>query len=102
MENLVGIIVGFVLTTVAGGWWAAKLQVALLGEAERRSAPRVGERTSRHGMPAVDVPSRSSPLPHAAPPLGRHHNALRRRAHTLNSSDGDKNTWTCCSRGMTA
>ena len=26
MENLVGIVVGFALTTVAGGWWAAKLQ----------------------------------------------------------------------------
>src|SRR5687768_1913571 len=26
VENLVGIILGFALTTVAGGWWAAKLQ----------------------------------------------------------------------------
>ena len=26
MENLVGIIVGFALTTLVGGWWAAKLQ----------------------------------------------------------------------------
>lgn len=26
MENIVGIVVGFALTTVAGGWWAARLQ----------------------------------------------------------------------------
>ena len=26
MENIVGIIVGFALTTVAGGWWATRLQ----------------------------------------------------------------------------
>ncbi|TDO45091.1 hypothetical protein EV643_114236 [Kribbella sp. VKM Ac-2527] len=26
MENIVGIVVGFALTTVVGGWWAARLQ----------------------------------------------------------------------------
>jgi hypothetical protein len=26
MENIVGIVVGFALTTLAGGWWAARLQ----------------------------------------------------------------------------
>lgn len=26
MENVLGIVVGFVLTTIGGGWWAARLQ----------------------------------------------------------------------------
>lgn len=46
MENVVGIVVGFVLTTIAGGWWAARLQErswvrqndAQLRQAERERA----------------------------------------------------------------
>lgn len=26
MENVIGIVVGFLLTTIAGGWWASRLQ----------------------------------------------------------------------------
>ena len=51
MSDVVPIALGFALTTVAGGWWAARLQATVVGSPER-PASEGGGATARFQPPA--------------------------------------------------